>query len=348
MNTRSLVCLVFVATGGVTAQVLAKSPCDAINDSHQKRECQKKEKELVEKQQAAQRAQQEAQRQAQLKAQQDAQRKAQLRAQQEAQRQAQLKAKQEKRLAETPLKKNELQGLPSVAPLVPGNSKNPLITAGSTPSVSAMPRETQLQARQRVDQKASAGACEGITDGQKLECLSKEKQTQNQLGQMQANTGNAPPFVPNLNDPVYSDPKQNPFALDRAGKDNRGQCTAFAFARAYEITGKKIRVYGDAKSWWKQSQAKYQTGQEPKRGAIAVWEGDAVNPHGHVAVVEDVRRSGQTVMVKMNEANIWPDRPSDTDGRGLGYNGAYKERALDKWKDRGTGVGKLLGYIYLN
>ncbi|MDP2824595.1 MAG: carboxypeptidase regulatory-like domain-containing protein [Sulfuritalea sp.] len=146
--------------------------------------------------------------------------------------------------------------------------------------------------------------------------------------------GNVVSTVPNLSSEGYS--KLNP--LVRVGFG--GQCTAFAWGRAYEITGKRMDRVGNAKTWW--DETKYPTGQTPRRGAIAVWQGDTFNPNGHVAIVEDVKSNG---IIIINEANIKTYKNTKYGG---GYDGKPKDLSLTNLKARGKGIGKLRGFIYLN
>ncbi len=149
----------------------------------------------------------------------------------------------------------------------------------------------------------------------------------------------APPFQsnPSINWPrgaSYNGPV-NPFAA--AGFGN--QCTSFAWGRAHEVTGVSLPFRGHAKTWY--ASQSYPKGSEARANSIAVWEGDKPgvdkgNPYGHVAYVESV--SGNDVY--FSEANILTSRSNG------GYDGSIKRRTKSELKDRGQGVGKLLGYIY--
>ncbi|MEG1694419.1 MAG: bacterial Ig-like domain-containing protein [Eubacterium sp.] len=116
--------------------------------------------------------------------------------------------------------------------------------------------------------------------------------------------------APNASDsPGYS--SQNPFQLN---PNTGGNCTWYAWGRAYEILGHPLpsepmyrddhtnnynSFHGDAYVFWYDNKELYDSGRggfpygnEPKVGSIAVWSYLASNC-GHVAIVEDV--SGDTV-----------------------------------------------------
>ncbi|MDR3596174.1 CHAP domain-containing protein [Clostridium sp.] len=76
----------------------------------------------------------------------------------------------------------------------------------------------------------------------------------------------------------------------------KGNCTWYAWGRAWEITGNKptdAGFVGDAYEWWEanKNSGKYQCGSEPRVGAIAVWRSDLPGSGGcgHVAVVENIQ-----------------------------------------------------------
>lgn len=79
------------------------------------------------------------------------------------------------------------------------------------------------------------------------------------------------------------------------GKLIKGNCTWYAWGRAWEITGSQpsdAGFKGNAYEWWEANKksGKYQYGSEPRVGAIAVWKSDLPNSSdcGHVAVVEKI------------------------------------------------------------
>lgn len=72
----------------------------------------------------------------------------------------------------------------------------------------------------------------------------------------------------------------------------KGNCTWYAWGRAYELTGTKPQpgLTGNAYTWWNGAAGKYSRGSTPKVGAIAVWKSNM--PYsggcGHVAIVEKI------------------------------------------------------------
>ena len=82
------------------------------------------------------------------------------------------------------------------------------------------------------------------------------------------------------------------------GKPIKGNCTWYAWGRAWELTGKKpteAGFTGDACEWWNANKKsrKYEYGSEPRVGAIAVWKSSLPNSDGsgHVAVVEKIENN---------------------------------------------------------
>ena len=89
------------------------------------------------------------------------------------------------------------------------------------------------------------------------------------------------------NEFYYSD--KNPFYPAGYGLPN---CTAYAYGRIYEITGKKPNLStGNAEDWYgyNMSNGFYSYGQTPRLGAIACWSYNGGG--GHVAVVEYINTS---------------------------------------------------------
>lgn len=65
-------------------------------------------------------------------------------------------------------------------------------------------------------------------------------------------------------------------------------CVAYAYGRIYEMNGEKpLITHGSAGDWWyiNKNGDFYDSGDEPKLGAVAVWS-------GHVAVVEEIHEDG--------------------------------------------------------
>lgn len=80
------------------------------------------------------------------------------------------------------------------------------------------------------------------------------------------------------------------------GKLIKGNCTWYAWGRAWEITGSQPNdsgFIGNGYEWWEANKksGKYQYGAEPRVGAIAVWKSNLPNSDGsgHVAVVEKIK-----------------------------------------------------------
>jgi hypothetical protein len=84
-----------------------------------------------------------------------------------------------------------------------------------------------------------------------------------------------------------------PFSSE--GKLIKGNCTWYAWGRAWEITGSQPNdagFKGNAYEWWEANKksGKYEYGSEPRVGSIAVWKSDLPNSGGcgHVAIVEKI------------------------------------------------------------
>lgn len=114
------------------------------------------------------------------------------------------------------------------------------------------------------------------------------------------------------------------------GKTIKGNCTWYAWGRAWEITGKQPNdagFIGNAYEWWEANKksGKYQYGSEPRVGAIAVWNSDLPSSGGcgHVAVIE-----------KINDGKIYI---SESTWHGVTFN--YREIYQTSYLD---------GYIYLD
>lgn len=75
----------------------------------------------------------------------------------------------------------------------------------------------------------------------------------------------------------------------------KGNCTWYAWGRAWEITGERpidAGITGNAYEWWEANKksGKYDYGSTPKVGAIAVWKSSMPGSGGlgHVAIVEKI------------------------------------------------------------
>ena len=141
----------------------------------------------------------------------------------------------------------------------------------------------------------------------------------------------------------YSQSSGNPFELNPL---TGGNCTYYAWGRAYEILGYPLpnkqvdsnpngwgSFRSNAKYFWSDNKELYDEGRggfaygsEPAVGAIAVWDGSITNGWcGHVAVVEEV--NGNEVV---------------TSNSGWSYRDFYMD--YDNANSMG---GNFLGYIYL-
>lgn len=90
--------------------------------------------------------------------------------------------------------------------------------------------------------------------------------------------------------PCYKSPA-NPFAS--AGWT--GQCTWFAFGRAFEKTGVAVSFRGNGGTWT--TNQGYGTGATPKADSIISWTGGG---YGHVAFVEQVNADDSIVITEAN------------------------------------------------
>ena len=121
-----------------------------------------------------------------------------------------------------------------------------------------------------------------------------------------------------------------------------GNCTWYAFGRAYEILGTKPDLSrGDAGQWWGFNKQKYDSGRggysygwTPKLGAIACWS--APGNYGHVAIVENIDSNG---VISLSESNI----PGLSSRPRFSYN--QDKVGLDSFfRSKGGGFQ---GYIYI-
>ena len=70
--------------------------------------------------------------------------------------------------------------------------------------------------------------------------------------------------------------------VSSAWADTYWQCVPFARL----ISG--VQIYGDAYTWWRQAAGKYETGFQPKAGAVLCFKPNGKMRLGHVAVVSQV------------------------------------------------------------
>lgn len=61
----------------------------------------------------------------------------------------------------------------------------------------------------------------------------------------------------------------------------RLQCVPFARRES------GVEIYGNANTWWRQAQGRYETAETPSEGAVMVLHGYNTNARGHVAVIKE-------------------------------------------------------------
>nr|WP_247712842.1 CHAP domain-containing protein [Qipengyuania intermedia] len=76
------------------------------------------------------------------------------------------------------------------------------------------------------------------------------------------------------------------------------QCAPYA----REISG--IEIYGDARTWWTQAQARYETGNLPREGAVMAFRPHRSMQLGHVATVSRVLDSRRVLLDHANWSPI--------------------------------------------
>lgn len=140
--------------------------------------------------------------------------------------------------------------------------------------------------------------------------------------------------APSLKDDYYNKPS-NPYS----NHNGIGNCAWYAFGRAHEILGYAPTFSGNASLWWNDRDSYAGFGDEPRVGAIAVWDGIGASASGHVAVVEAVEGDQVTI--------------SESSYNGVSYTGTYwgsrtysEEYLRSGLSYRGCPL-YLIGYIYL-
>ena len=138
--------------------------------------------------------------------------------------------------------------------------------------------------------------------------------------------------APSFTDSYYCAPLNN-----FSNNGGKGNCTWYAYGRAYEILGKKPVFSGNAENWWNYRDSYYGYGSidHPKVGAIAVWGGT----YGHVAVVEKVYADGSVDLSESSWSGVWYSKS---------YWGrkTYSKAALNSLTSS-MGTLYFQGYIYL-
>ena len=143
-------------------------------------------------------------------------------------------------------------------------------------------------------------------------------------------------FVPRTTAPPTNSPYYygtgNPFVAGGYPLGSIGNCTTYAWGRAWEILGSKPKLStGEATKWWSYKDG-YSRGSTPQLGAIAVWTNNGAGA-GHVAVVE--RIEGNTVYISHSSVSkkIF-----------CGPNDTSSLNTIKKVTDTGA---KFDGYIYI-
>ncbi len=125
----------------------------------------------------------------------------------------------------------------------------------------------------------------------------------------------------------------NGFPLNGGGPGKGGNCTYYAYSRFSELIGQEATglASGDACSWYSNTKG-FKKGQEPRLGAIAVWQYGNSSSNGHVAVVEKIEKNGDIVVSEGGwSSQKW-----------------YGNNTYKKSNNYATGYsnGHLLGFIY--
>ena len=139
---------------------------------------------------------------------------------------------------------------------------------------------------------------------------------------------------PSWNSSAYNN--SNPFAAS----GYYGQCTWYAWGRAYELMGKSLPCKGNARTWYDVARnAGWSVGSEPRANSIAVWNKN----YGHVAYVENVSGSSVTISEANFRTNYLDDQCWDL-SVGIQYYDGTRTLTASQMQNR---YGTLLGYIYL-
>lgn len=153
--------------------------------------------------------------------------------------------------------------------------------------------------------------------------------------------------IPNLRSSAYLSPT-NKYAASGFG----GQCTAFAWGRAYEKQGIKLTFiknnYPSAYLWYKETTSP--KGQIPMADSVAVWASQTGGTTGqHVAYIESItgNHADNTDPIVINEANFNSVQPPQTYPWGGGYDGKLLN-TLTRKSINGHLSSGIAGYIYLN
>lgn len=118
------------------------------------------------------------------------------------------------------------------------------------------------------------------------------------------------------NDNIFYSVKLSPPFKKNDGTPIKGNCTWYAWGRAWEITGKRpvdAGLTGNAYEWWQanKTKKKYKYGTEPRVGAIAVWNSSLPGSggFGHVAVVEKIENGKVYISESMWHGDCFAYKP---------------------------------------
>jgi surface antigen len=123
------------------------------------------------------------------------------------------------------------------------------------------------------------------------------------------------------------------------------ECVPFA----REVSG--IQIYGDAWTWWKQAEGRYQRGSRPKLGAVMAFQPHGAMRLGHVATVSEIVDRRTIKVTHANWSRINGRRGQverDVEVRDVSANGDWSEVRV--WYAPSAGLGTsswpIHGFIY--
>lgn len=101
-------------------------------------------------------------------------------------------------------------------------------------------------------------------------------------------------------------------------------CTDYAAQRINLLTGATVPAdLGNATNWDDAAIGRFGVDNSPEPGDAAVWDGDAYNPYGHVAVVESVNPDGTVNVSEYNQTGqgIYSERAYVNANHYVDFNG---------------------------
>lgn len=133
--------------------------------------------------------------------------------------------------------------------------------------------------------------------------------------------------------------------ISGASADTYWQCVPFARL----ISG--IQIFGDAYTWWKQAAGKYETGFQPKAGAVLCFKPSGKMKLGHVAVVSQVLTDRVIQITHANWSRIGGTRGQiEKDVTVIDVSPAGDWSAVKVWydpvRDLGSSTYPTYGFIY--